>query len=138
MRKRITILAGLVVATSMISGVQLVHAANPNDLLIVTGAYRCPGDVPGFYHSITCTTSDLGELKVETEFGNLDNGDCTPRGQNVVDLATRLGCTTGPVYQYRRGGGIGAAFGFVCKGQRADVLQAIGALSEEVLRPTGH
>jgi len=58
--------------------------------MVVIGAYRCPGNFSGFQHSIAFTTSGLGNLNIETEFSNLDTGDCAPRGQNSLDLAQDL------------------------------------------------
>jgi len=103
--------------------------------VVVTGAYRCPGDFPGFQHSITFTASELGDLNIETEFDNLDTGDCTPRGQDALNLAQDLGCTTGPLYAFKRNGSPGAAFGFVCKGKRDRIVSVIEKLSGEILRP---
>lgn len=103
---------------------------------VVTGAYRCPGDYPGFQHSIAFTASDIGHLNVETDFDNLDTGDCTPRGKDAMAVAQELGCTTGPLYSFRRGGGAGGAFGFICQGKRSHIIRVIQKLSKEILRPT--
>jgi hypothetical protein len=138
------LLAGLVVG-SFVIGVAVTANATPppggacsddSDQVVVTGAYRCPGNFIGFQHSIAFTTSDLGDLNIETEFSNLDTGDCTPRGQTALGLAKNLGCTVGPLYAFQRGGGAGAAFGFVCTGKRSRILHVIEKLSGEILRPT--
>lgn len=104
---------------------------------VVTGAYRCPGDnVGGLQHSIAFTTTALGNLSIETVHSNLDTGDCTPRGQDAITLTKNLGCTTGSIYPFHRGGGPGSAFGFVCTGKKSAMLDVIEKLSSEILRPT--
>lgn len=137
MKTKKKLLAGFVVGSFVIGMAVTVNATSPFDNSdVVTGAYRCPGSFAGFQHSVSFNTTAQGNLNVETEFSNLDAGDCTPRGQNAWDLAQALGCTTGPIYSFQRGGGIGAAFGFVCKGKRASILNTIEKLSVEILRPT--
>ena len=58
--------------------------------MIIIGACRCPGDFPGFQHSIAFTASGLGNLNIETEFRNLDIGNCRTKSQNFLDLAQDL------------------------------------------------
>lgn len=103
---------------------------------VLTGVYQCPGDFPGFFHSIKFTATNLGELSIETTFNNLDTGDCTPRGENARTLAQDLGCKVGPLNPFQRGGGLGGAFGFVCDDNGRNIREIIRDLSREILRPT--
>ena len=137
-------LAGLAVGSLLVGMAATANAgdirqdhSDTNDDMVITGAYRCPGNfVGGLQHAITFNTTDGADLSIETEFLNLDTGDCTPRGKNAIDVARRLGCTAGPVYAFQRGGGPGAAFGFVCNGERSAMVKVIQKLSAEILRPT--
>jgi hypothetical protein len=136
-----TVLAGLVVGSFTLGMAVAANATSPrlaDSEVVVTGAYRCPGDFSGggLQHSMTFNTTDGGNLSIENHLDNLDTGDCTPRGQNAIDLTKKLGCTTGPLYQFQPGGGPGSAFGFVCKGERSYILGVIKQLSVEILRPT--
>lgn len=107
------------------------------NIVVVTGGYRCPGAFAGFFHAMDFTATELGALTVETEFGNLDTGDCNPRGMDAKELAEELGCTTGPTYGHQPAGGDrGVAFGFVCEGPQHKIVRVIEALSKEILRPT--
>lgn len=123
-----------------VGGVTHAHSgSDKKHQVVLTGAYRCPGDFvgSGLQHSIIFTASDLGELHIETIHGNLDTGDCAPRGEDARTLAKTLGCTVGPATIFQPGAGSqGRAFGFVCQSDHNTIVNTIGALSREILRPT--
>ncbi len=111
---------------------------------VITGQYRCPGNFPGgLFHSMTMSATDLGPIRVETTFGNLDAGDCTPRGNQARTVVAsfnqqgQLSCAViTPIYLFQPGGGPGSAFDFVCRGDQNKVRDFIEAVSTEILRPT--
>jgi hypothetical protein len=119
--------------------VQAQPEADKTAQVVVTGAYRC--SPPSLQHSIRFTATDLGEVFIHSLHGNLDAGDCIPRGMQARTLAAEgLSCTVGPFISalITEGGAIqpGSMFGFVCGGTKAHVVNAIHELSQEILRPT--